>query len=120
MGTGKVSRRLSAVALMVAAASIAACGGSSKPSSTPKPTHVAAPTPSPPPGFTDKYVSLHSGMALADVRILMGSDGSTLSESDNGAGTTSKVIQWTDPKTSKSIIVAFVNDLETTKSAVGF
>lgn len=120
MGTGKVSRRVIAFGLVVVAAFIAACGGSSKPSQTPKPTHSAVPTPSPPPGFTDKYVSLHAGMALGDVRILMGSDGSTLSESDNGAGTTSKVVQWTDPKSSKSIIVAFVNDLETTKSAVGF
>ncbi|MGH7686360.1 MAG: hypothetical protein ACREN2_06045 [Candidatus Dormibacteria bacterium] len=120
MGTGKVSRRLIALALVGVAASVAACGGSPKPSHTPKPTHIAAPTPSPPPGFTDKYGSLHSGMALADVRLLMGGDGSTLSESDNGAGTTSKVIEWTDPKTSKSIIVSFVNDLETTKSAVGF
>lgn len=120
MGTRKVWRRLIPLALVVVAASIAACGGSATPSHTPKPTHSAAPTPSPPPGFTDKYASLHAGMALADVRILMGSDGSTQSESDNGAGVTSKVVEWTDPKTSKSIIVAFVNDLETTKTAVGF
>ena len=120
MGTGKISRRLVPLALVLAAASIAACGGSSHPSAKPKPTHSAAPTPTPPPGFTDKYVTLHAGMALADVRTLMGSDGTTQSESDNGAGITSKVIEWTDPKTSKSIIVTFINDLETTKSAVGF
>lgn len=120
MGTGKVSRRVIAFGLVVVAAFIAACGGSSKPSQTPKPTHSAVPTPSPPPGFTDKYVSLHAGMALADVRTLMGSDGSTQSESDSGSGITTKVIEWTDPKSSKSIYVTFVNDLEQTKSASGF
>lgn len=123
MGTGRgIARRSVALSLTVVAMALAACGGSSHPSAKPsaRGTHSAAPTPTPPPSFTDKYGIIKSGMTRDAVVSIMGSSGSTLSESDNGAGTTSAVVQWTDPKTSKSIIVSFVNNVMQSKSAVGF
>ena len=70
--------------------------------------------------FETKYASLHAGLTLDDVRGIMGSAGSTMSEADNGAGTTSIVIQWMDTKSSHSIIVDFVNNVMQSKSAIGF
>jgi hypothetical protein len=122
MGTGRVAPRLVALSLTVVAMALAACGGSSHPSAKPsvRATHSAVPTPTPPPSFTDKYAILKSGMTRDAVQSIMGSPGSTLSESDNGAGTTSAVVEWQDPKSSKSIIVSFVNNVMQSKSAVGF
>ena len=114
------SHRVLALTLAVVAAAVAGCGGSAHTTPKVKATHAAVPTPSPPPQFSDKYAEIHAGMTLDDVRSLMGSQGNPLSQSDNGAGTTSIVVQWQDPKSSKSIIVTFIDNLMSTKSAIGF
>lgn len=123
MNLGRVAaRRLIAVSLPVLASALVGCGGSSHPSpkASSRASHSAVPTPSPPPKFSDKYGIIHAGMTLDDVKTLMGGQGNTLSEADNGAGTTSIVIEWQDPKSSKSIIVTFVNNTVASKSAIGF
>ena len=113
-------RRTVALLLTVCAAGLAACG--STPHTTPhaKATAVPTPTINPAASFEAKYASLHQGLTLDDVRGIMGSPGSTMSEADNGAGTTSIVIQWQDSKSGHSIIVDFVNNIMETKSAIGF
>ncbi|HEX6538372.1 MAG TPA: hypothetical protein VF155_04250 [Candidatus Dormibacteraeota bacterium] len=116
------ARRLITLSLLVVVTALVGCGGSSHttPKASSRPAHSAVPTPTPPPKFTDKYGIIHAGMTLDDVRTLMGGQGNTLSEADNGAGTTSIVIEWQDPKSSKSIIVTFVNNAVASKSAIGF
>jgi hypothetical protein len=121
MDAGMASRRLIALLLTVVAAGLAACGSAPHPTPKHTPTPKAVPTVNPSAGFNDKYTGLKAGMTLDTVRGIMGSDGSTMSEADNGAGTTSIVIQWQDPKApSHSIIVSFVNNVMQTKSAIGF
>ncbi|MBV8527204.1 MAG: hypothetical protein JOZ75_02705 [Candidatus Dormibacteraeota bacterium] len=107
--------------LAVVAAGLAACGSAPKATPHAKATPTPAPTINPSAPFEAKYASLHQGLSLDDVRGIMGSPGSTMSEADNGAGTTSIVIQWQDPKDAgHSIIAAFVNNVMQTKSAIGF
>lgn len=114
-------RRVIALVLAVAAAGLAACGSAPHATARAKTTPVPTPTINPSASFEAKYASLHQGLSLDDVRGIMGSPGSTMSEADNGAGTTSIVIQWQDPKSSAhSIIVDFVNNVMETKSAIGF
>lgn len=114
-------RRRIAILSAVIAMGLAACGSTAHPTAHPKATAVPTPTVNPSASFEAKYASIHQGLSLDDVRGIMGSPGSTMSEADNGAGTTSIVIQWQDPKSSgHSIIVDFVNNVMETKSAVGF
>jgi len=110
-----------ALMLTVVAAGLAACGSAPHPTAHPKPTPTPAPTLNPSASFEDKYAALHLGMSLDDVRTIMGSQGSTMSQADNGAGTTSIVLEWVDPKSSAhAIIVDFVNNVMQTKSSIGF
>lgn len=114
-------RRAIALMLALVAAGLAACG--SAPKATPHAKHTPTPSPTinPSASFEAKYASLHQGLSLDDVRGIMGAQGSTMSEADNGAGTTSIVIQWQDPKSAgHSIIASFVNNIMQTKSAIGF
>ena len=120
MDAGRARRRLIALLLTVVAAGAAACGSGPRATPHPKATAKVTPTVNPAASFETKYAGLHSGLTLPDVRGIMGSDGSTLSEADNGSGTTSIVIQWTDSKSGHSIIVSFVNNVMQTKSAIGF
>jgi hypothetical protein len=114
-------RRAIALLLAVVAAGLAACGSTPHATPRPKATPVPTPTVNPSASFEAKYASLHQGLSLDDVRGIMGSPGSTMSEADNGAGMTSVVLQWQDPKSSgHSIIVDFVNNVMQTKSAIGF
>ena len=115
-----MGRRAVALLLTVAASGLAACGSAPHPTPRPKPTPTAVPTLNPAASFEAKYSSLHAGLTLDAVRGIMGSAGSTMSEADNGAGTTSIVLQWMDTKSSHSIIVDFVNNVMESKSAIGF
>lgn len=117
------ARRLLALSVVVVAVALVACGGTSHASAKPS-AHSSAkaiPTPTSPPTFSEKYTSLKAGMTLDNVRAIMGSQGSVLSQADNGAGTTSIVLEWEDPKTkSHQVIAAFVNNVMMSKSAIGF
>lgn len=124
MRTGRCSTPRIAAPLAVLAVTLAACGGGT-PSHSAKPgsssSAKASPTPTPPVTFSSKYEALKAGMTLDQVRGIMGSQGSTLSQADNGAGTSSIVIQWQDPKmSSHQIIVDFINNTMMSKSAIGF
>ena len=120
MDVGRATgRRLIALSLAVVAVGLAACGSAPHPTAkhtTPTP-HVA-PTPAVV-TFEDKYAAIKAGMSVDDVRSLMGSAGSTLSEAD-APGASSMVIQWQDPKSSHSITVDFVNSVMQSKVASGF
>lgn len=122
MDAGRLrGRRAIALLLALVAAGLAACGSAPKATPHAKHTPTPAPTINPSASFEAKYQSIHQGLTLDDVRGIMGSPGSTMSEADNGAGNTSIVIQWQDPKAAgHSIIVAFVNNVMQTKSAIGF
>ena len=121
MDAGRMrGRRAIALMLAVVAAGLAACGSTPHPTAHAKATAAPTPTVNPAASFEAKYASLHQGLTLDNVRGIMGSPGSTMSEADNGAGTTSIVIQWQDPKSGHSIIADFVNNVMETKSAIGF
>lgn len=123
MRTGRHRTARVAAPLVVFALALAACGGST-PTHSPKPgssgSAKASATPAPV-TFSSKYDALKTGMTLDQVRGIMGSQGSTLSQADNGAGASSIVIQWQDPKmSSHQIIVDFINNMMMSKSALGF
>lgn len=109
--------------LAALAVALVACGGSA-PTHTPRPASSssakASATPAPV-TFSSKYDALKAGMTVDQVRGIMGSQGSTLSQADSGAGTSSIVIEWQDPKASShQIIVDFINNVMMSKSAIGF
>ena len=121
MDAGMTSgRRAVALLLTMVAAGLAACGSTPHPTPHPKATAVPTPTVNPAASFEAKYASIHAGLTVDDVRGIMGSAGSTIAEADNGAGNTSMVIQWQDTKSTHTINVDFVNNVELSKSANGF
>ena len=67
-----------------------------------------------------KIEAMKAGMTVDQVREVMGTQGSTLSQADNGSSS-SIVISWQDPKASShQVIVSFVNNVMMSKSAIGF
>jgi hypothetical protein len=119
----RLARPLIALPAALLLVALAACGGSSHATAKPS-AHSSAktsPTPSSPPTFSAKYASIKTGMTIGEVRTIMGAQGSVLSQADNGAGTTSIVLEWADPKAqSHQVIAAFVNNVMMSKSAIGF
>lgn len=122
MRTGRCPTPRLAAPLAALAMALVACGSSPSHSPTPGASSSAKASATPAPvTFSSKYDALKAGMTVDQVRGIMGSQGSTLSQADNGAGTSSIVIQWQDPKVSShQVIVDFINNAMMSKSAIGF
>lgn len=122
MRTGRCPTSRLAAPLAALAMALVACGSSPSHSPTPGASSSAKASATPAPvTFSSKYDALKAGMTVDQVRGIMGSQGSTLSQADNGAGTSSIVIQWQDPKVSShQVIVDFINNAMMSKSAIGF